>query len=381
LSNLTIGLANNTVCASYDRPADLLQAKDLQQDSQLQNLTIAVASQALPETVCILIKYFFILKVFASYWNDRLFDINVTFISNVTSASSISVGSSFPYDHIIFPFCARVDQDIEIINSELETAVFSSLKSVGDDIVIESNPLFSAAYFPELLSIPGDLYIANNFQFLSANFMRVTHIDGSLSLINNNLLTSVVLNALAAIVGQLVYSNNPQMTGVLAPMLVSYSGRAYASAVIGGQCESCQSSLCYTMFIDTLSCSVIVGGRVIAGSSATSLVNPVLTRAEGFLDIFGNNMLTRIDFPYMSSVRDYLNIRSNSALTLASLPRLSQVPYSINICANAPSFVIPNPASGTAAPPGLTSVVYKGSTTSFCYFQNGSTACAQSTCP
>jgi hypothetical protein len=104
-------------------------------------------------------------KVFAQYWSERLFNANTTFISSVTSASSISVGSSFPYDHIILPFCARVDQDIRILNSEL----------------------------------------------LSANFRRVTRIDGSLSLINNKMLANVVLSALTVIVGQLLFTSNPQL--------------------------------------------------------------------------------------------------------------------------------------------------------------------------
>ncbi len=150
------------------------------------------------------------MKVFASYWSDRLVDVDSTITSNVTFASSISVGSSFPYDQIIFPFCTKVDQDIEIISSELDTATFFSLTSVGDDIVIESNPFFSAANFSALLSISGDLYIANNIQLLSANFMRVTRIDGSLSLIHNNVLTSVVLNALTAIGGQLFLQRQVQ---------------------------------------------------------------------------------------------------------------------------------------------------------------------------
>jgi hypothetical protein len=315
------------------------------------------------------------LKFFASYWNGRLVDVDSIIISNVTSANSISVGSSFPYDHIIFPFCTRVDQDVQILNSELETATFTSLTSVGNDIVMDSNSFLSAANFSALIAIPGDLYIANNLQLLSANFMRVTRIDGSVSLINNKMLTSVVLSALTTIGGQLVYSNNPQLTGVLTPMLMSYAGRAYASTVIGGLCASGDDST----FTDALSCSIIVGNRIIRESFAAFLVNPVLTRAEGVLNIQQNNMLIRVDFASLTYVGGYLYIRDNSALTFATLPRLSQVQGQIYFCQNAPSFRIPNAASGTAAPPGLTSVGFKGTVN--CFFQQGSGGCSLVTCP
>jgi hypothetical protein len=155
------------------------------------------------------------------------------------------------------------------------------------------------------------------------------------------------------------------------------------------------------MYLDALICPVIVGNRRIVQSSATSLVNPVLTRAEGFLRIQDNSMLTRVDFPSLSIVRGYLSISSqilarvdlaaltyigadfyihgNPSLTFASLPRLSQVQGAMAFCQNAPSFVIPNAASGTAAAPGLTSVGFKG--TGNCQLQNGSGACVLVTCP
>jgi hypothetical protein len=306
------------------------------------------------------------LKVFASYWSDSLFDVNATFISNVTSANSISVGSSFPYHHIIFPFCARVDQDIEILNCELETATFASLTSVGDDIVIDSNPILSTANFSALLAIPGDLYIANNLQFLSANFMRVTRIDGSLSLINNKVLTSVVLNALTAIVGQLAYSASHRIT---APDLLTINGLGF---------RECNATSRYA-FSDVLHCSRILGDRFIYQSSAVSLVNPVLTRAEGYLRIQENSIFTRVEFTSLTYVGGDLTIYYNPALTFASLPRLSQVQREITFCQNAPSFFIPNAASGTAVP-GLTSVMHKGQ--AFCNLQNGSGACnVAATCP
>jgi hypothetical protein len=151
-----------------------------------------------------------------------------------------------------------------------------------------------------------------------------------------------------------------------------------------------------------LTCSVIVDDRDIYYSPATSLITPILTRAEARLDISyndfltrvdfaslgfvgshlrvnGNAMLTRVDFASLSYVGGYLTIFQNSALTFASLPRLSQVQDVIYFCSNAPTFVIPNPDSGTAAP-GLTSVQHKG--TSSCFFQNGSETCDNLvTCP
>jgi hypothetical protein len=133
------------------------------------------------------------------------------------------------------------------------------------------------------------------------------------------------------------------------------------------------------MYMDARICSVIVGNRYIFSSSATSLVNPALTRAVGFLNINSNSLLTRVDFASLSYVGGYLYIYENPALTFASLPRLSRVQSRIYFCLNAPSFRIPNVASGTAAPPGLTSVMYTGQAE--CYLQQGSGACATVTCP
>ncbi len=161
-----------------------------------------------------------------------------------------------------------MDQAIEILRSEIATAMFSSLTSVGDDIVIDSNSFFTAADFSALRAITGDLYVANNLQFLSANFMRVTRIDGSLSLINNKVLTSVVLSSLTTILGDLFYDYNPQL-GLLFPV----SGNVQYT-VLSNNCASCTSSTSCSGFKDALSCSVILGDRYISSSSAISLVNP-----------------------------------------------------------------------------------------------------------
>jgi hypothetical protein len=134
--------------------------------------------------------------------------------------------------------------------------------------------------------------------------------------------------------------------------------------------------------LEVLICPVITGDRGIYVSTATSLVNPALTRAEGKLDISYNTMLARIDFASLSFVGGLLGIIDNPALTLASLPRLSQVQGRIFICQNAHSFVIPNPMDGTAAAPGLTSVEYKDSTTDMCLLSQGPGACGPPvTCP
>ncbi len=133
------------------------------------------------------------------------------------------------------------------------------------------------------------------------------------------------------------------------------------------------------MYLDVLICPVIVANRDILDSAATDLTNPVLTRADGYLTIESNYVLTRFDFASLSYVGEYLGILRNTALTFASLPRLSQVQGAIYMCDNAPSFVIPNHASGTAAPPGLTSVLYKG--TDNCFFQEGSVTCHDVACP
>jgi hypothetical protein len=185
-------------------------------------------------------------------------------------------------------------------------------------------------------------------------------------------LTSVVLNALTTIGGQLVYRMNPAFWRITAPALVSFDGRTI------GHCDGGSGAF----FTDALSCSTIVWDRSIQESFATSLVNPVLTRTEGFLDIRDNSALIRVDFASLYYVGGYLVIAGNPALTFASLSRLSQVQGNLGFCLNAPSFAIPNAVSGTAAPPGLTSVAFKGSTTTFCDFQQGSGACNNVvTCP
>jgi hypothetical protein len=155
--------------------------------------------------------------------------------------------------------------------------------------------------------------------------------------------------------------------------------------------------------MEILSCSVIAGDRDIQSSSATSLTNSALKRAEGNIYIYNNNMLTNVDFSSLSSVSGYLYIQvneiltcihlaslsyvsgllaiaANPALTFASLPRLSHVQLQILFCQNAPSFIIPNQASGTAALPGLTSEYYKGQ--DLCYLKQGSDSCGDyDTCP
>jgi hypothetical protein len=134
-------------------------------------------------------------------------------------------------------------------------------------------------------------------------------------------------------------------------------------------------------YMDALICPVIIGHRTIIRSSAISLDNHVLTRAEGFLDINNNNILTRINFSSLSYVGGFLQVAVNPALTFASLPFLSQVQSNINFCQNNSVFRIPNPDSGTAAAPGLTSVLAKG--THNCFYQNGSETCTNAfvTCP
>jgi hypothetical protein len=143
-----------------------------------------------------------------------------------------------------------------------------------------------------------------------------------------------------------------------------------------GTCISCIDVTCQAIFMDVLLCPVIIGNRFISQSSATSLVNPVLTRAAGFLNINSNTMLTRVDFEALTFIGGFLAMQTNRFLTFAFLPRLSQVEERILFCENAHSFVIPNAASGTAAPPGLTSVQHKGQTCCpNCRLQQGSGVC------
>jgi hypothetical protein len=83
--------------------------------------------------------------------------------------------------------------------------------------------------------------------------------------------------------------------------------------------------------------------------------------------------------PSATSV-DTLASHTNPALTFASLPRLSQVQLGLSFCENNNVFRIPSAASGTAAAPGLTSVLYKGQAA--CYLQQGSGLCNNIvTCP
>jgi hypothetical protein len=161
--------------------------------------------------------------------------------------------------------------------------------------------------------------------------------------------------------------------------------------------------------MDVLICPVIAGDRIIRGFP-TSLVNTVLTRAEGFLEIGGtfvltqvdlaslsyidgglaingnnmlhrvnfaslsyvgdylwfngNNMLTRVDFASLSYVGEGLQILYNPALTFASLPLLSQVQRYIGFCQNNDAFLYPR---------GLTSALFGGLRE--CQLEDGSGAC------
>jgi hypothetical protein len=174
-------------------------------------------------------------------------------------------------------------------------------------------------------------------------------------------------------------------------------------------CPSCTNSTCRTAFTDALICPVIAGDRIIQGSIATSLVNPALTRAEGYLRIQTNSMLARLDLPSLTYIADYLSIfnniltridfaslsfigdsfriqgnsqltfyglpsltyigdsfgtYNNPSLTVAFLPLLSQVQNKIEVCQNHASFMVPH---------GLTSVQLKDQIQ--CQIQQGSDAC------
>ncbi len=140
-------------------------------------------------------------------------------------------------------------------------------------------------------------------------------------------------------------------------------------------CESCTAFSCYPKFADLSICPVILGDRTINQASATSLVNPALTRAKGQLYIWFNPMLNRINFPSLSYVggngakgleigRNFalthvdlpsltyvgghsLRIWQNSLLTFVSLASLSQVQGSFWFCANQNDFVAPQLTSVT----------------------------------
>jgi hypothetical protein len=139
--------------------------------------------------------------------------------------------------------------------------------------------------------------------------------------------------------------------------------------------------------MDVLNCPVIEGDRSIFGSSATSLVNPALTRAEGYLSIQANNALTRVNFPSLthiggglqildngvlthvdfaslSSVGGSLQILFNNALTFASFPLRTEVQSNIAFCQNNAAFLYPR---------GLTSTQYKEQ--EYCVLQNGAGPC------
>jgi hypothetical protein len=166
---------------------------------------------------------------------------------------------------------------------------------------------------------------------------------------------------------------------------------------------------------------VIVGHRTVASSSPSSIVNPILTRAEGGflirashfllrlefdaltyvggdfeferlhqlprlrlpvlsfvidgLAVFDNPVLSSVQFPSLTFLGTRLAFQFNDALTYVSVPMLSQVLHGIYFCSNAPSFVIPNPAMGTAASPGLNSQAEDVKGQRACILQAGNGTC------
>jgi hypothetical protein len=153
------------------------------------------------------------------------------------------------------------------------------------------------------------------------------------------------------------------------------------------------------MDMDALSCSSIVGHRQISSPNITSIINAVLTYAggntvltsntrlavvefvslsvvAGVLDLFNHMVLSQISLVSLTYVGGFLGINRNSLLTCVSVARLSRVQLEIYICENAETLVTPNPAMSMAAFHGLSSVMHKGSSSTFCDYRNGTLECA-----
>ncbi len=168
------------------------------------------------------------------------------------------------------------------------------------------------------------------------------------------------------------------------------------------QCTACESPSCYSGYSDLLSCTLVPGTRYLVSSTLVNLRNPLLTRIQTNFQAYDNSKLALVDFPVLTrigtltihdnplltyvscaslaTVQGSLRLRYSSSLTYATFPKLSLVSSTVDFCQNSGSFIVPNPTSGTALSPGLTSGTYKGQ--SQCFYGNGSASCTSYvTCP
>jgi hypothetical protein len=173
----------------------------------------------------------------------------------------------------------------------------------------------------------------------------LTFVSGYFSLFSNFALRSAQLSALTFVGSNFVAWNDYELRGITADVL----------ARVGGDLS------------------------IRSNDELTSLNFPALTYVGINFYVQYNGRLSNIRFSALRTIVSNFDLRYNFVLTLASVPNLSAVGSYILICSNSNSFIIPNPAVGTSASPGITSMTLKGQVV--CYNRNGSNGCFYDPCP
>jgi hypothetical protein len=103
------------------------------------------------------------------------------------------------------------------------------------------------------------------------------------------------------------------------------------------------------------------------------------TLSGSYLSIRINNALATINLPSLSILTGYLEIRDSPSLTFVSLSKLTFIGVQILICLNNAAFTIPSGPPN--APTGGLVVTGSLKGTKNCYLQQGSGTCSLVTCP
>jgi hypothetical protein len=134
------------------------------------------------------------------------------------------------------------------------------------------------------------------------------------------------------------------------------------------------------MYTDLVRCSTISGNRIIRAVPTALISAQYITYIGGYLQVYSNTVLARLDLPSLSVMNGYLYITTNSAFTYAHLPKLTYIYGTLSFCANHANFAIPN-APPNAPLGGLVVSNWQKNMKS-CYLTQGAGTCgATSFCP
>ena len=222
--------------------------------------------------------------------------------------------------------------------------------------------------FPNLALVAGDFSLTQ-CSAVTASFPVLSVIGGSVFVGYNPALTSLDLGKLTVLGGTISFVARAPGLMVSLPTALEY---------FGSVCAGCTTSSC-SAYTDIQTCSRITGDRRIDSTSAKHLSSFLLQSTAGYLEIYSNSALTRIEFPSLSSMGGSLQIRENAMLTFAHLPKLTYIGERIKFCSNHASFAIP--VGPLNAPTGGLVVTGPIKGTSNCVLSQGALGCGASNCP